>query len=144
MNLVLKVLKKWKFPNYIDPLTPRSTQLSPFTEIQFYFKKGSSKKFLWASRLWVGRRKEPILGYVRKKRRKNEFGPLRVNITLAKQLFDNTLAKHFLTTFLLNSSLTTLLLNNSLATFLQNSSLTTLLLNSSFTTLLLSNSLATF
>ena len=29
--------------------------------------KGSSKKkILWASRLWVGRRKEPILGYVPK------------------------------------------------------------------------------
>ena len=26
----------------------------------FWFKKGSSKNFLWASRLWVGRRKEPI------------------------------------------------------------------------------------
>ena len=30
------------------------------------FKKGSSKNFLWASRLWVGRRKEPILDYVPK------------------------------------------------------------------------------
>ena len=30
------------------------------------FKKGHSKNFLWASRLWVGRRKEPILGYVPK------------------------------------------------------------------------------
>ena len=25
------------------------------------------KNFLWSSRLWVGRRKEPILGYVPKK-----------------------------------------------------------------------------
>ena len=38
--------------------------LSP--KFQFYFKKGLSKKILWASRLWVGRRKEPILGYVPK------------------------------------------------------------------------------
>ena len=30
----------------INPLTPRRTLVSPFTEIsQFYFKKGSSKKF---------------------------------------------------------------------------------------------------
>ena len=45
--------------------------LSP--KFQFYFKKGSSKNFLWASRLWVGRRKEPILGYVLKndKKKKN-------------------------------------------------------------------------
>ena len=28
------------------------------------------KNFLWASRLWVGRRKEPILGYVPKNDKK--------------------------------------------------------------------------
>ena len=32
----------------------------------FQFKKGSPKKILWASRLWVGRRKETILCYVPK------------------------------------------------------------------------------
>ena len=26
------------------------------------------KKFLWASRLWVGRRKDPVLSYVMKKK----------------------------------------------------------------------------
>ena len=40
----------------INPLTPRCP-LSP--KFQFDFKKGSSKNFLWASRLWVGRRQEP-------------------------------------------------------------------------------------
>ena len=35
--------------------------------------KGSSKNFLWASRLWVGRRKEPILGYVPKNDEKNNL-----------------------------------------------------------------------
>ena len=39
------------------------------------------KKFLWASRLWVGIRIEPILGYVPKKREKKEFGPQRVKIS---------------------------------------------------------------
>ena len=29
-------------------------------------KVGIRKNFLWGSRLWVGRRKEPILGYVQK------------------------------------------------------------------------------
>ena len=29
----------------IKPSTLRTTKVSPFTEIQFYFKKGSSKKF---------------------------------------------------------------------------------------------------
>ena len=43
-------------------------------KFQFYFKKESSKKnFLWASRLWVGRRKEPILGYVPKNNEKKNL-----------------------------------------------------------------------
>ena len=29
-------------------------------------RRDHQKNFLWASRLWVGRRKEPILGYVPK------------------------------------------------------------------------------
>ena len=29
----------------LNPLTPRRTQVFPFTEFFFYFKKGSSKKF---------------------------------------------------------------------------------------------------
>ena len=51
--------------------------MSPFNEISILFMKGSLKKknFLWASHLLVGRRKEPILGYVPKKRREKEFGP---------------------------------------------------------------------
>ena len=32
------------------------------------------KKFPWALRLWVGRRKEPILGYVPKNYEKNNSG----------------------------------------------------------------------
>ena len=36
------------------------------------------KNILWASRLWVGRRKEPILGYVPKNDEKKEFMHLRV------------------------------------------------------------------
>ena len=35
-------------------------------KFRFQFKKGSSKNFPWALRLWAGRRKEPILGYVPK------------------------------------------------------------------------------
>ena len=31
------------------------------------------KNFLWASRLWVSRREEPILGYVPKNCEKTEF-----------------------------------------------------------------------
>ena len=35
------------------------------------FLKGIIKKILWESQLWDGRRKEPILGYVPKKLKKN-------------------------------------------------------------------------
>ena len=38
--------------------------MSPFTDISILFWEGIIKKFIWASRLWVGRRKEPIFGYV--------------------------------------------------------------------------------
>ena len=39
-----------------------------------HFQKESSKKFTWASRLWVGRRKEPILiGLCPEKTMKKEF-----------------------------------------------------------------------
>ena len=53
----------------------------PWQKFQFYFKKGSSKKFLWASRLWVGRRKEPILGYVPKNDEKKDLVHKELNTT---------------------------------------------------------------
>ena len=37
----------------------------------FKIRRDHQKNFLWALRLWVGRRKEPILDYVPKKRQKN-------------------------------------------------------------------------
>ena len=36
-------------------------------------RRDHQKIFLWASRLWVGRRKEPILGYVPKNDEKNNL-----------------------------------------------------------------------
>ena len=35
-------------------------------KILYLNKEGIIENFLWAPRLWVGRRKEPILGYVTK------------------------------------------------------------------------------
>ena len=41
----------------------------------FNLRRDLQKKILWASRLWVGRRKELILGYVQKKNdEKNNSG----------------------------------------------------------------------
>ena len=37
----------------------------------FKIRRDQGKNFLWAPRLWVGRRQEPILGYVSKIDRKN-------------------------------------------------------------------------
>ena len=36
----------------------------PFTKFWFYNMKGSSKNFLWTSRLWISRWYESILGYL--------------------------------------------------------------------------------
>ena len=45
----------------------RRTQVSPFTEISILIWEGIiKKKKFWASRLWFGRRKMPLLGYVPK------------------------------------------------------------------------------
>ena len=40
----------------------------------FNLRRDHQKNFLWASRLWVGRRKEPILGYVPKNDEKKNSG----------------------------------------------------------------------
>ena len=40
----------------------------------FNLRRDHQKNFLWASRLWVGRRKEPILGYVPKKYERKNSG----------------------------------------------------------------------
>ena len=40
----------------------------------FNLRRDHQKTFLWASRLWVGRRKEPILGYVQKNYERNNSG----------------------------------------------------------------------
>ena len=47
-------------------------QYSTFDQ-NFNLRRDPQKKFLWASRLWVGRRKEPILGYVPKKDEKKNL-----------------------------------------------------------------------
>ena len=51
--------------NIFNLLTPRRTLVFPFTEI-YILRRDHQKNFLWASRLWVGRRKEAFLGYVPK------------------------------------------------------------------------------
>ena len=43
--------------------------------INSILRRDHQKNFLWASRLWVGRQKAHILGYVPKNDKKKEFGP---------------------------------------------------------------------
>ena len=42
--------------------------------VDFKIRRDHQKHFLWASRLWVGRRKEPILGYVSKNYERKNSG----------------------------------------------------------------------
>ena len=39
----------------------------------FKLRRDHRKNFLWATRLWVGRRKKPILGYVPKNAEKKKY-----------------------------------------------------------------------
>ena len=50
--------------------------MAPFSKnVDFNSKRDHPKNFLWALRLWVGRREEPILGYVPKNdEKKNSEG----------------------------------------------------------------------
>ena len=49
----------------INPLLPNGNISSLSAKISILFlRRDHQKNFLWAPRLWVGGRKEPILGYV--------------------------------------------------------------------------------
>ena len=50
--------------------------------IDFNLRRDHRKKFLWSSRLGVGRRKEPILGYVPKNYEKENSGSKGLNRTM--------------------------------------------------------------
>ena len=50
------------------------TNSSRIVKISILNKKGSLKKFLQMSGIWVGRRKEPILGYAPKNDEKKNSG----------------------------------------------------------------------
>ena len=67
----------------------------------FNLRREHQKNFLWASRLWVGRRKEPILGYVSKNDEKKNSGGKglirkenlmihHLNISFGKKKFNDT------------------------------------------------------
>ena len=50
----------------INPLLPGVPYMARLAKLFISISEGIIKKFLWTSRLWVGRRKESILGYVPK------------------------------------------------------------------------------
>ena len=52
----------------------------------FNLRRDHQKNFLWASRLWVGRRKEPILGYVPKNEEKKNSGGEGLTLVKTEQL----------------------------------------------------------
>ena len=53
-------------------------------------KRDHQKNFLWSSRLWIGRRKEPFLGYVPKNdKKKKSAGKKLISITLTRLQLNN-------------------------------------------------------
>ena len=54
------------FVKVLNPLVPSAHKSAWIAKTSILKLEGTIKKILWASRLWVGRRKEPILGYVSK------------------------------------------------------------------------------
>ena len=55
----------------LNPLLAIAHKSARIGKISILKLEGIIKKILWASRLWVGRRKKPILGYVSKNYKKN-------------------------------------------------------------------------
>ena len=71
--------------DYLNPLLPSAAYMRRSAKILILIWEGIIKKiFLWASRLWVGRRKEPTLGYVEKLRKKKNSGSKGLNTKLQK------------------------------------------------------------
>ena len=48
----------------------------------------NQKFFLWAARLWVGRRKEPILGYAEKNDEKSNSGSKGLTLSKPMKVFN--------------------------------------------------------
>ena len=64
----------WKWEYILTLYTPWQDEFFLyFQNFNFKIRKDHQKNFLWESRLWVGRRKEPILGYVPKNDKKKNF-----------------------------------------------------------------------
>ena len=64
---------KWKFTHLFKPFMPLCDEfVTYYQKFDFKIRRDHQKNFLWASRLWVGRRKEPISDYVPKNDKKNQ------------------------------------------------------------------------
>ena len=62
----------------LNPLLPIVPYMTCLAKTLISILKGIIKKIIWASRLWVGRRKEPILGYVPRNDDKRNSGSKRL------------------------------------------------------------------
>ena len=65
--------RKWNFSDLFNPFVPSVLNIVRLTKISNLIRD-PQKNFLWASRQWVGRRKEPILSYVTKNDEKKNPG----------------------------------------------------------------------
>ena len=71
----LKVYRKWKFTNFFNPLATAYCvqKCTNWQNFESKIRRDHQKRFIWASRLWVGRRKKLISGYMSRKTMKKEF-----------------------------------------------------------------------
>ena len=70
-----KGLRKIKIYKFVWPFSSYRVHMASLSKnFDFNLRRDHQKNFLWASRLWVGRRKEPILGYVPKNYEKENSG----------------------------------------------------------------------
>ena len=67
--------RKWNLSDFFNPFVPSVLNWVCLTKIfNFNLRKDPQKNFLWASRLWVGRQKDPMLSYVAKNDEKKNPG----------------------------------------------------------------------
>ena len=75
----MRLQKCWRFRSRLTHYCLTGTFLPAVPKFWFNLRRDHQKNFLWVSWLWVGRRKEPILGYVPKNYERRNSGSNRLN-----------------------------------------------------------------
>ena len=85
-----------KIYKFVYPFMPLRDEFAKYCQnLDFKIRRDHQKYFLWGLRLWVGRRKEPILGYVLKNDEKKNSGSKGVIQNLV-HIYIKTAVKEFM------------------------------------------------